>query len=33
VEELVSGMVEAKALSKAELDRLEEFVREQKKGK
>jgi predicted transcriptional regulator len=33
VEELVSGMVEAKTLSKAELDRLEEFVREQKKGK
>jgi predicted transcriptional regulator len=27
VEELVSGMVEAKVLSKSELDRLEEFVR------
>src|SRR5579883_3323604 len=33
VEELVSGMVEAKALSKAELDRLEEFVREQRRRK
>jgi predicted transcriptional regulator len=30
VEELVSGMVEAKVLSKNELDRLEEFVREQR---
>jgi predicted transcriptional regulator len=30
VEELVSGMVEAKALSSAELDRLEEFVRSQR---
>jgi predicted transcriptional regulator len=33
VEELVSGMVEAKVLSKSDLDRLEEFVRDQKKGK
>jgi BlaI family penicillinase repressor len=32
VEELVSGMVEAKALSKDELSRLGEFVRDQKKG-
>jgi len=32
VEELVSGMVESKALSKDELKRLGEFVREQKKG-
>ena len=34
VEELVSGMVDAKMLSKSELGRLEEFVRNQKsKGK
>jgi BlaI family penicillinase repressor len=34
VEELVSGMVDAKMLSKGELSRLEEFVRSQtKKGK
>ena len=32
VEELVSGMVEAKALSKDELSRLEEFVRERRKA-
>jgi BlaI family transcriptional regulator, penicillinase repressor len=32
VEELVSGMVESKSLSKDELDRLESFVREQRKG-
>ena len=32
VEELVSGMVEAKALSTDELNRLEDFVREQRKG-
>jgi predicted transcriptional regulator len=32
VEELVSGMVEAKVLSKSELDRLEEFVRRQRGG-
>jgi BlaI family penicillinase repressor len=32
VEELVSGMVEAKVLSKSELDRLEGFVKEQKQG-
>ena len=32
VEELVSGMVESKALSEDELDRLGEFVREQKRG-
>src|SRR6266481_5068767 len=31
VEELVSGMVEAKMLSKSEMSRLEEFVRNQKK--
>jgi BlaI family penicillinase repressor len=31
-EELVSGMVEAKVLSKAELDSLEEFVRSRKPG-
>ena len=30
VEELVSGMVDAKMLSKSELSRLEEFVRNQK---
>jgi BlaI family transcriptional regulator, penicillinase repressor len=33
VEELVSGMVEAKVLSKEEMNRLEEFVRERKGGK
>jgi len=34
VEELVSGMVDAKMLSKSEMSRLEEFVRDQrKKGK
>jgi len=32
VEELVSGMVEAKVLSKAEMERLEEFVRSRKPG-
>jgi BlaI family penicillinase repressor len=32
VEELVSGMVEARVLSKSELDRLEEFVKSQKQG-
>ena len=32
VEELVSGMVEAKVLSKGELARLEEFVRDRKQG-
>src|SRR5580692_6501593 len=32
VEELVSGMVEAKVLSKGELDRLESFVQGQKQG-
>jgi BlaI family transcriptional regulator, penicillinase repressor len=32
VEELVSGMVEAKVLSKGELDRLEQIVREQRGG-
>ena len=31
VEELVSGMVDAKMLSKSEMSRLEEFVRVQKK--
>ena len=31
VEELVSGMVEAKALSDAELGRLEEFARQRRK--
>ena len=31
VEELVSGMVDAKMLSKSEMSRLEEFVRSQKK--
>jgi BlaI family transcriptional regulator, penicillinase repressor len=31
VEELVSGMVESKVLSKGELDRLEEIVREQRR--
>jgi predicted transcriptional regulator len=33
VEELVSGMVDAKVLSKGEMDRLEEFVRARKQGK
>src|SRR5882724_3029593 len=33
VEELVSGMVEAKVLSKAEMETLEEFVRSRKGGK
>ena len=33
VEELVSGMVEAKVLSKSELETLEEFVRTRKGGK
>ena len=32
VEELVSGMVEAKVLSKSEMDRLEAFVKLQKQG-
>ena len=32
VEELVSGMVDAKVLTKAELKRLEEFVRSQRRG-
>lgn len=32
VEELVSGMVEAKVLSKGELENLEEYVRERRKG-
>ena len=32
VEELVSGMVEAKVLNKGELDRLEAFVRSRKQG-
>jgi BlaI family penicillinase repressor len=32
VEDLVSGMVEAKVLSKGEMDRLEEFVRDRKRG-
>ena len=32
VEDLVSGMVEAKMLSKGELDRLENFVRSAKKS-
>jgi BlaI family transcriptional regulator, penicillinase repressor len=32
VEELVSGMVESKVLSKGELERLEEYVRERRKG-
>jgi predicted transcriptional regulator len=32
VEELVSGMVDAKVLSKGELSRLEEFVRSRKQG-
>jgi len=33
VEELVSGMVDAKVLSKSEMERLEEFVRDRKGGK
>src|SRR6266699_5432592 len=33
VEELVSGMVEAKVLKKSELESLEEFVRSRKGGK
>ena len=33
VEELVSGMVEAKVLSERELDRLEEAVRDQRREK
>ena len=32
LEELVTGMVESKVLSKGELDRLEEFVKSQKQG-
>jgi BlaI family transcriptional regulator, penicillinase repressor len=32
VEELVSGMVESKVLSKGEMDRLEEFVRGRNQG-
>jgi BlaI family penicillinase repressor len=32
VEELVSGMVDAKVLSKGEMDRLEQFVRGRKQG-
>jgi BlaI family penicillinase repressor len=32
VEELVSGMVEARVLSKAEMERLEEFVLDRRKG-
>jgi BlaI family penicillinase repressor len=32
VEELVSGMVDAKVLTKTELSRLEEFVRTRKQG-
>src|SRR5579862_234381 len=32
VEELVSGMVEAKVLSKTDLDRLEKFVRDRRPG-
>jgi BlaI family transcriptional regulator, penicillinase repressor len=32
VEELVSGMVESKVLSKSEMDRLEQFVRSRKPG-
>jgi BlaI family transcriptional regulator, penicillinase repressor len=32
VEELVSGMVEARVLSKEELERLEQYVRERRKG-
>ena len=33
VEELVSGMVDARVLSKSEMDRLEEFVLARKQGK
>lgn len=32
VEELVSGMVEARVLSQDELERLEQYVRERRKG-
>jgi len=32
VAELVSGMVDAKVLSKGEMERLEEFVRSRKRG-
>ncbi|HEY7335526.1 MAG TPA: BlaI/MecI/CopY family transcriptional regulator [Bryobacteraceae bacterium] len=32
VEELVSGMVEAKVLNESELENLEEYVRERRKG-
>ena len=32
VEELVSGMVDAKVLTKSELKRLEDFVRQQREG-
>jgi BlaI family transcriptional regulator, penicillinase repressor len=32
VEELVSGMVEARVLSNEELERLEQYVRERRKG-
>jgi BlaI family transcriptional regulator, penicillinase repressor len=32
LEELVSGMVDAKVLSRGEIDRLEEFVRARKRG-
>lgn len=32
MEELVSGMVDAKVLSKGELDKLEEFVRTRREG-
>jgi BlaI family penicillinase repressor len=32
MEELVSGMVDAKVLTKSEMDRLEEFVRNRKRG-
>jgi predicted transcriptional regulator len=32
VEELVSGMVEAKVLSKTDMDRLEKFVRNRRPG-
>jgi len=32
VEELVSGMVEAKVLSKGDMDRLEKFVRDRRPG-
>jgi predicted transcriptional regulator len=32
VEELVSGMVDAKVLSKQEIERLEKFVRDRKRG-